>query len=142
MVTLLASTKSAAQTKTASTTKKTSFAQQTDSLKLALNNVKTSMNTIFKAKRDTVSIAVSGVDYDDANLSHLKDNLKKVKGVKSVAMQYKDSLALMKVCYKGKATDLWDNVPPDSKEQFKILEASDENLKLKSKNEKGAAAKL
>jgi hypothetical protein len=129
----LLSTDSVAQVAT-KTPQKSGPSKPSDSLTRALDNVKTSMNALFKGKRDTISLLVSGIEYDNTNLSTLRDDLKKLKGVKSVAFTYKDSSATMKIGYKGNATDLWDNLPPDIKGQFKILEAGNQNLNLKYKD--------
>jgi len=115
-------------------TQKSGPSKSSDSLTRALNDVKTSMNALFKGKRDTITVLVSGIEYDDAHLSTLRDDLKKLKGVKSVALTYKDSSATMKIGYKGNATELWDNLPPGTKEPFKLLEAGNQNLHLKFKN--------
>lgn len=107
-----------------------------DSLKMTINNIKNAFgafNNILKAKRDTITIMISDIDYDNANLSQLRENLKKVKGVKSVTMHYKSSTAIMEISGKGKATDVWDNLPAFTRSAFKLLEAGDYNLILKQK---------
>ena len=101
---------------------------QTDSLKLAADDIKKSFNTLFGNKRDTIVIAVSNVEFDDSNLAVLKEQLKKLKGVKSVVMQYKASSAFLEVSFKGKATDLWDKLPAETKTPFKIIEAGETSL--------------
>jgi hypothetical protein len=109
------------------------FSNTSDSLKMALNDVKTSFNTLFKARRDTISIMIQNIEYDDNNLSVLKDYLKKTKGVKAVLMQYKAATALVEVMFKGKSTELWDELPKESKEPFKLIEANDNNITLQYK---------
>lgn len=107
-----------------------------DSLKMAINNIKNAfgaVNKFFTAKRDTITIMITDIEYDNTNLAQLKENLKKVKGVKSVTMHYKSSTAIMEVSAKGKATDVWDNLPLHSRIAFKLLEAGDYNLILKQK---------
>ena len=122
------------------------LSDQTDSLKKATKDIKTSMNdvktsfsTLFGGKRDTIAIAIANIEYDDASLASLKENLKKLKGVKSVIMQYKSSAALLEVSFKGKATDLWDKLPADAKSPFKLVEAGDNNITLENKGIKDAA---
>jgi hypothetical protein len=44
---------------------------------------------LFGSKRDTITITVANIDYDDSNLTVLKENLKLAKDVKAVTMQYK-----------------------------------------------------
>jgi len=107
-----------------------------DSLKMAMNDVKTSFNNLFKARRDTISIMIQNIEYDDANHAALKDYLKKSKGVKAVIMQYRSATAIMEVMFRGKSTELWDELPRESKDPFKLIEASENNITLKYKNEK------
>ena len=105
-----------------------SISAQTDSLKLAADDIKKSFNSLFGNKRDTIVIAVANVEFDDSHLAVLKEQLKKLKGVKSVVMQYKASSALLEVSFKGKATDLWDKLPAEAKTPFKIVEAGETTL--------------
>ena len=105
-----------------------------DSLKQAVTNLKSSFNTLFGGKKDTITITVSDVDYDDTNLTHLKESLKTCKGVKPLHMQYRSGNAIIEVSYKGTPTNLWDNVPAGIKKPFKLLEANDNNILLKYRN--------
>ena len=114
-----------------------SLKKATKDLKTSMNDVKTSFSTLFGGKRDTIAIA--NIEYDDASLASLKENLKKLKDVKSVIMQYKSSAALLEVSFKGKATDLWDKLPADAKSPFKLVEAGDNNITLENKGIKDAA---
>ena len=117
---------------------KQTISTASDSLKMAVNDAKKSFNTLFKSHRDTTTIMISDIDYEDSNLAILKDNLKKLKGVRSVSMQYKSNTAMIKIPYKGKSTDIWDNLPPYSKVPFKLIEESDNSITLKFKNDKNA----
>ncbi|MGN6531137.1 MAG: hypothetical protein ACTHK0_05235 [Ginsengibacter sp.] len=116
---------------------KPSLKNTSDSLKMAVNDAKESFNTIFKGHRDTASIIISNIEYEDPNLQNLKENLKKLKGVKSVSEQYKSSNAVLKIPFKGKPTDLWDELPMPVKAPFKLIEASDNFISLKFKNDTG-----
>jgi len=104
------------------------LSSQTDSLKMATDDLKKSFNTLFPNKRDTIVIAVANVEFDDANLTVLKEQIKKIKGVKGVVMQYKASSATFEISFKGKATDLWDKLPAETKTPFKIVEAGENSL--------------
>jgi len=111
--------------------KPVTMSQTADSIKYAVNDLKKSMNTLFHSnKKDTIQIFISDVDYDDANLSLLKESLKKIKGGRFVNMQYKASNAILEVSFKGSSTQLWDEIPADSRKAFKIVEANDNNLTL------------
>jgi hypothetical protein len=113
---------------------KQTMSSASDSLKMALNDAKTSFNTLFKGHRDTTTIMISDIDYEDSNLNVLKESLKKLKGVKAMSMEYKSSTIFLKVPYKGKPTDLWDQLPYPVKTPFKLVEANENNLILKFKN--------
>jgi hypothetical protein len=110
-----------------------SLAGRTDSIKMAMNDLKTSFNSLFGNKRDTISIYISNIEYDDNNLAILKDDLKKIKGVKAVNMQYKQSAALLDISFKGKSADLWDKLPAEARSPFKLVEAGDYNITLQYK---------
>ena len=128
-----------AQVQTASQKKplpsKQTISSASDSLKTAIDDAKSSFNTLFKPHLDTTTIMISNIDYEDSNLNMLKENLKKIKGVKAVSMQYKSSNVVLRVPYKGKPTDLWDKLPSSCKNPFKIVEASDNSILLKFKND-------
>jgi hypothetical protein len=134
-----AQTKATNQVKTASqkpvqnplTSASDSISMAVNDIKTSMNGVKTSFNSLFAGKRDTISILIPNIDYDDANLALLKENLKKVKGVKAVLMQYKSATAILEIMFKGKSTALWDELPHESKEPFKLVEANENNITLK-----------
>ena len=108
-----------------------------DSLKMAMNDAKSSFNTLFKVHKDTTTIMISGIDYSDSNLSVLKDNLKKMKGIKSVSTQFQSNTVTLKIPFKGKPADLWDQLPSYSKTPFKVIEATDNNIVLEYLNKSG-----
>lgn len=104
-----------------------------DSLKQSLANLKTALadvNKLFARKSDSMSIAVADIDYDNAHLSQLREGIKKLKSVRSVLMRYNGTTATMEITYKGKPTDVWDNLPATTKSAFKIVELGDKNIKL------------
>lgn len=113
---------------------KESMTQAADSIKMAINDAKTSFSTLFKGHKDTTTIIIAGIDYEDPGLALLKEDLKKVKGVKAVTVEYKSSTALIKVPYKGKPTVLWDEVDGSAKTPFKLVEAGYNDLVLKVKD--------
>src|SRR6185312_10083293 len=115
---------------------RTSIKPAADSIKMAIDDAKSSFNTLFKTHKDTATIAISNIEYEDSNLANLKENLKKLKGVKSVSEEYKSSNALLKIPFKGKPTDLWDELPASVKAPFRLVEASDNFISLKFKNDK------
>jgi hypothetical protein len=125
-----------AQTATTQTKQQKTQGNNNDSLKQAVTNLKTSFNTLFGGKKDTITIVVANVDYDDSDLNNLKENLKTMKGAKPVSMQYKSGNATIEVAYKGTSTNLWDNLPVDIRRPFKLMEATDNSLSLKFRNPK------
>jgi hypothetical protein len=122
-----AGAQSGAKPKTTSGQKPTSQGNSIDSLKMAINNFK----TLFKKKGgDTITVQVADIEYEDSNLSLLKDNLRSTKGVKNVSMNYKSGNAFFDIVFKGKASDLWDAQSGSLKQSFKLQEAGDKNLVL------------
>ena len=141
----LAQAKTASEAGTSAHHSTQKLSAQSDSLKMAIAdvkgsfaNVKSSFISLFPNKKDTIAIAISNIEYDDASLTLLKEDLRKLKGVKTVLMQYKGGAALLEVPFKGKAVDLWDTVPTDAKAAFKLLEAGDNNITLENKAAKTA----
>jgi hypothetical protein len=112
-----------------------SLKSESDSLKMAINDAKSSFNTLFKSHRDTEAIMISNVDYEDPNLANLKESLRKLKGVKSVTEQYKSSNAVLKIPFKGRPTEMWDQLPAAVRAPFKLLEAGDNYISLKFKTD-------
>lgn len=100
-----------------------------DSLKKSVN----AFTSIFKGHTDTTTITISNIDYEDSNLTSLKENIERLKGVRSVSEQYKSNNAMLKVPFKGKPTDLWEELPASAKKPFKLIEASDKSIELKLK---------
>ena len=119
---------STATTKTTTGQKPASQGNSIDSLKTAFNNIK----SLFGKKKggDTITIMVSGIEYEDTSLALLKDNLRSTKGVKNVSMNYKSGNAIFDIVFKGKPSDLWDAQSGSIKQSFKLQEAGDKNLVL------------
>jgi len=119
---------SATKTKTTTGQKPASQGNSIDSLKMAINNIK----SLFGKKKggDTISVLVSDIEYEDSNLELLKDNFRSTKGVKNVAMNYKSGNAIFDIIFKGKPSHLWDAQSSNLKQSFKLQEAGDKNLVL------------
>jgi hypothetical protein len=122
---------------TAQKASKLTMTEAADSLKMTMSDAKNSFNTLFKARKDTTTISISEIDYGDPNLSALKDELKKIKGIKSVSTEFQSNTITLKIPFNGKPTDLWDKLPSNSKVPFKVIEATNSNLVLEYLN-KGA----
>jgi hypothetical protein len=113
---------------------KPTMAEAADSLKMAMSDAKNSFNTLFKGHKDTTTISISNIEYGDPNLSVLKDELKKIKGIKSVSTEFQSNTITLKVPFKGNPTDLWDRLPSNSKVPFKVIEATNNNIVLEYVN--------
>ncbi len=108
-----------------------------DSLKQSLAKLKTAwadVNKLLVRRNDSMTIEIAGIEYDNSHLTQLKDGIKKLKNVRSLAMRYSETTATMEIIYKGKPTDLWDNLPATTKSSFKISELCDKNIKLDYKH--------
>jgi hypothetical protein len=108
-----------------------------DSLKESLAKLKAAwadVNKLLVRKGDSMTIEVAGIDYDNSHLTQLKDGIKKLKNVRSLVMRYSGTTATMEIIFKGKPTDLWDNLPAATKSSFKVFELGDKNIKLDYKH--------
>ncbi len=108
-----------------------------DTLKQSLAKLKTAwadVNKLFVRKSDSMTIIIADIDYDNNHLTQLKEGIKKLKNVRSLVMRYSGTTATMEIMYKGKPTELWDNLPATTKSSFKISELGDKNIILNYKN--------
>jgi len=121
-------TQPAANTKQAGTSRPAPQGNAIDSLKNAFNNIK----SLFGKKKggDTITLLVSDIEYEDSNLTVLKEDLRITKGVKNVVMNYKSGNAIFDIVFKGKPSELWDAQPRDARQSFKLVEAGEKNLVL------------
>jgi len=107
-----------------------------DSLKMAIADMKKAFEAagkLFAGKSDTLTIVIPGIDYENLSLARLKESLSKLKGTRSVMLQYSGSTARLEVAFKGKTEQLWDSVPSDIRMMFKLVEADGRNIKLNPK---------
>lgn len=118
-------------------TAKPSLKNASDSIKMAINDAKSSFNTLFKTHKDTDAILISNIEYEDPNLANLKEGLKKLKGVKMVSEEYKSSNAVLKIPFKGKPTEMWDALPASVKAPFKLVEAGENYISIRFKTDNG-----
>lgn len=117
--------------------------QTTNTVNSAVQGVKSikgMMSGLFpkKNKGGDVIIAIAGIEYDDENLSTLKESIRKVKGVKDIDTDYKGGTAFINVNFKGDGSDLWDKLPKEDKKLFKLAELADGNLIIEYKKAKEA----
>ncbi len=79
---------------------------------------------------NSVTITVSSTEYDNPSLTGLKEYLKsnsKVKGLKST---FNNSVATMSFTYYATADELWDEIPTDKKQTFKLTSIDSKTIKL------------
>jgi len=79
---------------------------------------------------NSVTITVSSTEYDNPSLTGLKEYLKsnsKVKGLKST---FNNSVATLSFTYYATADELWDEIPTDKKQGFKLTSIDSKIIKL------------
>jgi hypothetical protein len=79
---------------------------------------------------NSVTITVSSTEYDNPSLTGLKEYLKansKVKGLKST---FTNSIATLSFTYSGTADELWDEIPANKKQAFKLSSIDSNTIKL------------
>lgn len=81
-----------------------------------------------------VNISVAGIEYDDAAFIKLKLNIKSNKKVMDLKQSFSQNTAKLTLNYMGEATELWDEVPADLKQPFKITAIETTHIDLQSKN--------
>ena len=62
-------------------------------------------------KEKEVIISITGIEYDDAGFSALRETVKKNSKAKSIRQSYNDGTAKISMLYPGTAADLWDEMP-------------------------------
>jgi|GEM_PF-2916995 len=82
----------------------------------------------------TITLSVSGIEFDDPNFTALRDNLKASQKAKNLQPTYNAGTAKISLVYNGSPTDLWDDLPASIKQPFKLssVDANSIALKLKS----------
>ena len=98
----------------------------------SLDTLKEGVRTIgnvFK-KAAVVTVVVNGIDSADNNLSALAKNVQHSINVKKVEANYAQNITTLKVSYKGKATDLWKNLPANAKQSFIVNSINDSVINL------------
>jgi len=86
------------------------------------------------SKNQQVNISVSGIEYDDAAFAKLKLNIKSNKKVTDMKQSFAQNTARLTLNYAGEATGLWDEIPADLKQPFKITTIETNRIDLQSKN--------
>lgn len=81
-----------------------------------------------------LTISVAGIEYDDASFTKLKLNIKGNKKVQDFKQSFSQNTAMLILTYAGDATALWDEIPADLKQPFKITMIESKRIDLQAKN--------
>jgi len=81
-----------------------------------------------------LSISVAGIEYDDAAFTKLKLNIKGNKKVQDFKQSFSQNTGTLTLAYAGDANSLWDEIPADLKQPFKITTIESNRIDLQAKN--------
>ncbi|MDE3182003.1 MAG: hypothetical protein KGM16_01180 [Bacteroidota bacterium] len=90
-------------------------------------------------KPQEVSVSVSGIDYDDASFTLLREKLKSNRNVSDLKESYNNGSAAITFTYTNTAINLWDQMPSSVKQLFKVTSIDDQHIILSGKNSSSAA---
>ena len=96
-----------------------------DTLKQGIRNI----GNVFK-KVGTVTFTINNIDNASNDLLSLKKNILQTINVKKIEDTYEQSTATLKISYKGKATDLWNNLSVNAKQAFTLNQMNDSIVSL------------
>lgn len=108
----------------------------------AVNTAKETLNeigSIFKSKKkkskNTVTITLSDVEYGNSDLNLLQKSISKAKGVKKSTKKYQNNIATFQIEYKESADALWQTLPSNIIDKFKIVSIAENNVSILLKSE-------
>jgi len=81
-----------------------------------------------------LNISVTGIEYDDASFTKLKLNIKGNKKVQDFKQSYSQNTGTLTLAYSGDAPALWDEIPADLKQPFKITTIESNRIDLQAKD--------
>jgi hypothetical protein len=85
-----------------------------------------------------VNISVSGIEYDDASFTKLKESIRNNKKVQDMKPSFSENTAKLSLTYSGDAFILWDELPASVKQPFKITTIENKRIDLQLKNSTNA----
>ncbi len=103
----------------------------TFSISISIAQIKTAD---AKTQSHEIIISISGIAYEDANLSSVKESLKKNPNVKSIKPTYAQETAKITVTYVGSSGELLDEIPENIKQFFKLTTLNDNSIAFAYKN--------
>lgn len=86
-----------------------------------------------KKEKETVAIIISEIEYGDANLNALYKAISKVKGVKEPSKIFNNGQAQINATYKKTGDELWQSVPENIRNAFKIQSITEKTIVVKLK---------
>lgn len=100
---------------------------------LILSQISTKLYAQAGTQTKQVNISVGGIEYDDAAFTKLKLNIKSNKKVMDLKQSFSQNTARLTLAYAGDATALWDEIPADLKQPFKITTIENDRIDLRLK---------
>ena len=88
---------------------------------------------IFAQTTKSITVTITGIEFDDANYTALRDQLKSSQKAKNIQQSYNAPAVKLLLQYNGSATDLWDDLPATIKQPFKLISINANNISLKLK---------
>ena len=80
--------------------------------------------------KNKVTVVVSGISFNNPNLTALEDAIKKVKGTKKVSKSLQSGVITITLKYRHDANSLWNKIPFEIKKMYKPVEVVDKSLLL------------
>lgn len=81
-----------------------------------------------------ISISETGVEYDDAGLTSLRQQLQSNKSISGLKLTYSNNAAVITFSSTSSAIDLWDNLSAGVKQPFKVSSIDDHHIVLTGKS--------
>lgn len=96
-----------------------------DTLKQGIRNI----GNMFK-KAGAVKFVIINIDKNNNDLLSLEKNIQHTLNVKKVEDNYESNNAVLKISYKGKASDLWNTLSANAKQAFTLNQMNDSVVSL------------
>jgi len=91
-------------------------------------------------KPQQVSVSVTGIDYDDAGVTSLREKLKSTRNVTNFKESYNNGSEAITFTCANTAINLWDQMPSSVKQLFKVTSIDDQHIILTGKNSSSPAS--
>ena len=96
-------------------------------------------NSQTTGKPQQLSVTITGIDYDDAGFTSLRQKLQNTKNVSNLKQSFNNSTATISLTYTNTATDLWDQLPVSVRQLFKVTSIDDSHIALSGKENNSVA---